>query len=150
MRSFLFFKSTTSSLKDQRAFSLVELLIVIVVIAILAAMAITAMTNATFDSSERVAQQQQAVLQEALMAWISSNASASASSSLSSARANYTASTNKLALIEKYLDARTYSNFTTTNNIESEALKKIGGYLSFSAWTANATTYPTVNYNANP
>ncbi len=129
----------------QHAFSLVELLVTIAVIGILTGFVITSISNAAGDARMVTARQQQAVLQEALNAWIS--AAASGTSSLSTAQTAYNAAATpaaKLALLQNYLQAGTYSEFTTTSTqIRSSAMTKAGVYLQFSAW--NGTTYPTVN-----
>ncbi len=141
-------KGTPQNDRPKKAFSLVELLVVIAIIAILASLVVSRITNASLDSSQRIADQQQAALQQALNAWAVATAS---TSSLSATRTAYTASTNKLALISNYLDPKTYEHFTesasTATQIKTEALTKIGGHLTFGAWSS-ATNYPIISYQA--
>ncbi len=124
-------------------FSLIELLITMAVIGVMSALIIAAITNASRDSSNVVARQQQVVLQQALNAWISASTS---TNTVSSARTRYAAASDKLALVRDYLQASTYDHFlqNTTNNsrIQSDALKKANVYLRFSEW--NAMNYPAV------
>lgn len=129
----------------QQAFSLVELLVTIAVIGILTGLVITSISNAAGDARMVTARQQQAVLQEALNAWIS--AAASGTGSLATAQAAYNSASTpaaKLALLQNYLQAGTYAEFTTgETQIRSSAMTKSGVYLQFSAWSG--TSYPTVN-----
>lgn len=124
-------------------FSLIELLITLAVIGVMSALIIASITNASRDSSNVVARQQQVVLQQALNAWISGSTS---TNTISGARTRYAAATDKLALVRDYLQASTYDHFvqnTSTNTrIQSDAMKKINVYLSFSEWTAGG--YPAV------
>lgn len=126
------------------AFSLIELLITMAVIGVMGALIIAAITNASRDSSSVIARQQQVVLQEALNAWISANASGT--NTVSSARTRYANASDKLALVRDYLQASTYDHFVenTTNSgrVQSSAMKKANVYVRFSEW--NATNYPSV------
>ena len=128
---------------ERDGFSLIELLITMAVIGVMSALIISAITNASRDSSNVVARQQQVVVQQALNAWVSASTS---TNTISSARTRYTAASDKLALIRDYLQASTYDHFvqnTTTNTrIQSDAMKKINVHLRFSEW--NATNYPAV------
>jgi prepilin-type N-terminal cleavage/methylation domain-containing protein len=135
--------------KIRQGFSLVEMLIVIAIIAVLASMVVTAVSNAAFDSSHRMADQQQASLQQALSLWVSSTAS---TSSVARARELYNAATTqqaKLNLVAPYLDERTrahFNEFSGTARIESEALRRAGRFLTFTPWTVTngTSTYPVV------
>lgn len=123
-------------------FTLVEILLVIAVIGVMSALVLTSVGNASRDSRETVARQQQVVLQEALHAWV---AAQSSTNSITTVRSNYTAQSDKLALLQNYLDSGTYdhlSSYSSNNQIRSDALQKSSKYLTFSAWTA--TNYPTV------
>jgi prepilin-type N-terminal cleavage/methylation domain-containing protein len=129
-------------------FTLIELLIVIAVIGIMTALIVGAITNSASDARLVIGRQQQAVLQEALNAWVA--AQASGTSSLQNARSTYTAASTSLArlnLVKDYLDAITYehmTNFTTdASKIQTDALAKNGLYLQFSTW--NTTNYPRIN-----
>jgi prepilin-type N-terminal cleavage/methylation domain-containing protein len=144
--------STSGKIRAQAGFSLVEMLIVIAIIAVLASMVVTAVSNAAFDSSHRIADQQQASLQQALSLWVSSTAS---TSSVARARELYNAATThqaKLNLIAPYLDDRTRSHLTdlsAANRIESDALRRAGRFLTFTPWTVTngVSTYPVVANN---
>lgn len=135
---------------EERAFTLVELLVVIAVIGIMGALILASVTNAAQDSRTVIARQQQVVLQEALNAWIAS--SSSGTNSLQDARSAYTSASTamaRLALLQPYLHSQTYSHFTsfsTTNQVRSEAMQRAGLYLTFSAWSS-ATNYPVVEMN---
>lgn len=126
------------------AFTLVEILLVIAIIGIMSAIILTTVGNATQDSRLVVARQQQAALQQALNAWIAGQIS---SNTVSVVRSNYTAASDKLALVGPYLGASTLQHFqeNTTNaaQIRSDALIRTGRYLQFSSWTT--TNFPTVN-----
>ncbi len=137
-------KLPANSGRRPAAFTLIELLLVIAVIGIMSALVVTALSNASGDAHTAMARQQQAVMQEALNAWIAG--ASSGSGSLSTARASYNANSNKLTLISSYLDPLTsthMADFTASpDNVQSEAMTKIGQKLQFTAWAA--TNYPTV------
>lgn len=122
---------------------MVEMLVVIAVISVMTALVVTAVANAAGDARLIVARQQQAVLQEALNAWISR---ASLTNGLQGARSSYAVAGSdaaKLGLLQNYLDAGTYSNFSTNGGqIKTADMQKIGKSLSFTAW--GASTYPRV------
>ncbi len=135
----------TQTKRVRRGFSLVEMLIVIAIISILGSMVITAVSNASQDSSRRVAEQQQVALQQALTAWIASTA---ATSSLSEARSQYTTrlgGNTLLTAVEGYLDPHSRDHFSLSGgNVTSDMLERSGAVLSFSPWT-NRAEYPQVN-----
>jgi len=127
----------------------VELLIVIAIIGVMAAMVVATFSNATQDSREVVAKQQQAVLQEALNAWITNESSSAGAGSLSAAKSAYDAAATasaKMALIDGYLDDSTASQFTAhasvSNALNSPVMLKTGHYITFSAWSSGS--YPKV------
>ncbi len=125
------------------AFSLIEMLLVIAVIGIMGALILTAVTNATQDSRVVVARQQQAVLQNALNAWIAANSTGT--NSLADAQAAYTAAGDKLSLLQNYLQVGTYEHFlenSTGDTIQTDAMKKAGLSVTFSAWSGAG--YPAV------
>ncbi len=133
--------------REERGFTLVEMLIVISVIAIMAAMVISAFSNAAQDTRRVVARQQQAAVQSAVNAWVASQSSGTGS--LAGARTAYNAATTSLArlnLVANYLDDKTTAHFrtntTNTNQVLSEALKKTNQYLELPTW--NASSYPKV------
>ncbi len=129
-----------------RGFTLVELILVIAVIGIMSALIVAAIMNAASDSRSVLARQQQTVVQEALNAWIT--AKSSGTGSLDTAKTAYTAATNRLALIQDYLDPITYQHFTNySSNLiypQSDAMAKTGQHLEFTAWGTN-NSYPRVN-----
>jgi type II secretory pathway pseudopilin PulG len=63
---------TRPRLKAPHAFSFVEAIFTIAIIGIMSAMAISAISNGARDANRIVARQQQAALQEALIAWVMS------------------------------------------------------------------------------
>ncbi len=130
---------------------MVEMLIVIAVIGIMSALVITAFSNAAQDTRRVVARQQQAAVQSAVNAWVSSY---SQQHGLSATRAAYNAaasSKGRLQLVGNYLDESTLSHFlnpaNTTHNdqVQSAALKKIGQHLRLGEWSA--ASYPKVDLN---
>lgn len=132
-------------------FTLIELLLVIAIIGILSTLIITTVTNATQDTRNVVARQQQVTLQDALNAWVAANSSGT--NTLQNARTTYAAATtalDKLALLTNYLHSETYSHLTTystSSQIKSEAMSKAGIYLQFSSW--GASDYPIVGWYTN-
>lgn len=125
-------------------FTLVELLVTIVVIGILASIAIVSITNAARDSSVRLAEQQQAVLQTALTAWI---AQRSNEVGLIETRTEYNnllqAGTNQVFnTIKVYLDPKIQNYFqANATAVSSEALSRAGRVLQFTTWNATETPY---------
>ncbi len=129
------------------AFSLIELLIVIAIIGVMASLVIASFSNATQDARGVVALQQQAVLQEALNAWITS--ASSGTGSLQTARDTYTGEvTNgaKFALFESYLTDAWATRFEThpsvADALATDEMQRTGQYVKFSAWAAG--DYPKV------
>jgi len=137
-------------------FTLIELLLVIAIIGILSTLIITTVSNASQDARTVVARQQQITLQDALNAWVAANSSGRADSNsppntLQTARTAYSNASPKLALLSNYLDPSTYNHLTnysvsTSTQVKSDAMNKIGVHLEFSTWTTN---YPIVNQVAN-
>lgn len=130
-------------------FTLVELLLVIAVIGIMSALIISSVTNAARDSRLVVARQQQAVLQEALNAWIT--AASGGTNSLLAARTAYNSAGSasaKLELLRDYLQPSTYDQFSQNSSggsVQTDAMKTANVSLGFSAWSGSA--YPTVEMN---
>ena len=136
-------------------FTLIELLLVIAIIGILSTLIITTVSNASQDARTVVARQQQITLQDALNAWVAANSSGrpdsnSPPNTLQTARTAYASASPKLALLTNYLDPGTYNHLTnsgsTSTQVKSDAMNKIGVHLEFSTWTTN---YPIVNQVAN-
>ncbi len=143
--------SRNSSTGKAHGFTLIELLLVIAIIGILSTLIITTVSNATRDTRNVVARQQQITVQDALNAWVAANTSGT--NSLQSARAAYSGAGTalaKLALLTTYLHPETYSHFTnysSSTQIKSEAMTKVGVHLEFSSW--GTTNYPIVGWYTN-
>lgn len=137
------------------AFSLIEMLIVISIISIMATLVISSFSSASNDTRRVLARQQQAALQNAVNAWVSSNSvgnvpGSQKPASLEYARGIYNASGNpqaRLLLVQDYLDATTFQHFaettTNTSKVETDAMKKIGQYVDLPSWSYGS--YPQVN-----
>lgn len=128
--------------RSSGGFTLIEMLLVVAVIGILTSLVIAAVSNSTADARLVVARQQQAAVQEALNAWISST-------SISSARTQYAAAAtagDKLNLVKGYLDtnARWMQEYTTdgSGNIQSPNMQSANVSMTFEAWTTS--NYPSV------
>ena len=113
---------------SNRAFTMVEMLIVIAVIGIMSALVITSFSNAAQDTRRVVARQQQAAVQNAVNAWVNG---VSQTQGLAEARRLYNlagTSVGRLQLVNTYLDDTTLSHFlanTTVNNeVRSAALDR--------------------------
>ena len=135
--------------RRRQGFTLIEALIVITILGILAALAVAAYTNAAQDTRRVVSRQQQAEVQNAVNAWVSSY-TARSTKSLKDARDVYSAASTDLArfkLVDDYLDESTRDHFLANSgtNVQSGAMKKIGAKLEFPAWTA--VNVPEVNLN---
>ena len=123
------------------AYSLVELLIVVAVIAIIATIGVMYVAGARETAHRVIARQQQAEIQTALGNWLV--AKSSAPGGLAAAREAYTGT--KLALLQNYLQAATYSSLTGSGDrVTSVALENANAYLLFSAWSAGQQ--PTVQW----
>lgn len=129
-------------MNKQRAFSLVELLVVIALVSIIAAIAIPYVGGVTRQSAIVVARQQQAELQSALGSWIA--AKSGQPGGLAAARTTYSGS-DKLTLLKDYLQISTYNSLSRSgSNVTSGALGSVDAELRFSGWTA--TNQPMVEW----
>jgi len=125
---------------SNRAFSLVEILVVIMAIGILSGIAISYIGGASKNTSTVVARQQQVQLQGALDAWIAAQSSGTAG--LAGAQAAYSVDASAmLSALGPYLrDPDIFS--ASGGGVSSAALDKIGKTLQFSSWSG--TGYPKV------
>lgn len=127
---------------------MIEMLIVITVIGIMSALVISAFSNAAQDTRRVVARQQQAAVQSAVNAWVSSYSQQYSLAEARTAYNNAATSKGRLQLVGKYLDDATLAHFlnpsnTVNNNeVKSAALKKTGQFLDLSDW--NSASYPKV------
>lgn len=131
------------------AFTLIEMLLVVAIIGVMSSLIIAAISNSAADARLVIARQQQAVVQEALNAWISAQSAGTAG--IPGAKSSYTAAGTalaKLALVQNYLEPGTYEHFTNFSTgdsaVQSDAMAKIGVSLVFSAWNSS-NAYPRVN-----
>jgi len=140
--------NTLSHTKNRRGFTMVELLIVISVIGIMSALVIAAFSNAAQDTRRVISRQQQAAVQSAVNAWVTSY---SAANGLSGSRTDYNAAGNSLArlqLVGGYLDDSTLEHFVANTDADSPdavlsaALDKTGQFLLLGQWAS--TSYPKV------
>lgn len=133
----------------EKAFTLIEMLLVVAIIGIMSSLIIAAISNSAEDARLIIARQQQSVLQEALNAWISaySQTNLGGVSAAKTAYGSASTAVAKLGLLQSYLDSGTYDHLveysTNSAQIQSEALSKIGHSLVFSTWGTNS--YPRVN-----
>jgi prepilin-type N-terminal cleavage/methylation domain-containing protein len=148
-------------MKTRSAFTLVEMLLVIGIISVLAAMVISNFAGSAQDTRRIVARQQQAVVNEALHAWVNKVTSTVPSGgtrklTISEAMALYNYKTGstvnkvseRFALFRGYLDPASSAHFTsddTTGRLTSDALTQAGQYLTLPDWAAAG--YPSVNLN---
>lgn len=145
--------------RNTKAFSLIEMLIVIAIISIMSGLVISQFINASNDSREVVARQQQAAVQSALSNWISQYIN-TRNKTVGVARNYYNKDTGgntrtskgRLALFKDYLDEDTYAHFISNtsndNKLKSAAMKKLNKHLALSDWAAPSGTakapYPKV------
>ena len=145
-----------------RAFTLIEMLLVVAIISILAAMAISNFSNASADTREVVSRQQLAVVQEAVNHWVNHEVGRVTSTggtgkTVAQVRTAYNAATTasaRYALFKKYLDEATREATQgglvvddSTGKISSQSMRDVGKYLLLPDWgplTVDAATYPKV------
>lgn len=140
------------------AFTFVEAVFTIAIIGIMAALAVSAISNASRDANRIVARQQQAAVQEALLAWVLSQTRVSSTAqvqTINTIRLDYNKNTqtNK-ARFDKlrpdaanpdpaaragFLDVTTVQHFDDntvgTDRIKSAAMIGSKQYLKFPDWT---------------
>jgi prepilin-type N-terminal cleavage/methylation domain-containing protein len=139
----------------QRAFTLVEMLLVVAIISILAAMAISNFSNASRDSREVVARQQLAVFQEAVNHWVNYQVghvttSGGTGKSIFQVKTAYNATATasaRFALFQNYLDeaTRTAPNIAvddSTGRVTTQSMRDVGKYLMLPDWQSDS--YPKV------
>ena len=124
------------------AFTLIEVLLVVAIIGILSALVVAGIANASSDAKLVLARQQQAVIQEALNAWIASTTLSAASNAYN----GQNTAAGKIGLFKAYIDtnARWFSEGLEYNgaSLQTANMKSINQTLTFSTWTNG--TYPTV------
>lgn len=140
----------------QRAFTLVEMLLVVAIISILAAMAISNFSNAAKDTRDVVARQQLAVVQEAVNHWVNHEvgrvlSGAGSGRTVSQVMVSYNAATSTSArygLFQNYLDEATRANLEVDDSagkLSSQSMRDVGKYLTLPDW--NPPTDPaTASY----
>lgn len=120
------------------AFSLVELLVVIAVIAVMATLALPLITGQRQSGQLLVARQQQAALQTALGSWVASQSSLGGG--LAAARSAYASNTDKLGMLQNYLQPGTYAALQGNGSkVTSQALTASGASLEFSGWAVGGS-----------
>lgn len=132
---------------SQKGFTFIELIIVIAVIGIMSALAISSLSNGANDAREIVYRQQQATLQTAVSAWVSSQLMGN--STVSQVRGTYNAETtsvDRLELVKEYLDDVSYEHFKDSSSGSKEVLSaaavKLGWEFRFTTWADGS--YPKV------
>lgn len=155
-------KTHLQSLRSQ-GYTLIESLMVIAIMGLMATIIVTSFSNVNADSSRTIARQQQAAIQNAVIAWVNSdtnrvnviNATTGTGKlrTIAEIQATYNALTTAQArfnLISPYLDNSTTSHFTssTTNSskISSDALANSKQYIAMPDWVTGS--YPQVNLTA--
>jgi prepilin-type N-terminal cleavage/methylation domain-containing protein len=148
------FLSTTMKLNSSnRAFTLVEMLLVVAIISILAGMAISNFSNASQDTREVVARQQLAVVQEAVNHWVNREVgrvttSGGTGKTVSQVMGAYNGAANTTArfgLFQTYLDDATRAHLTVDDGaarITSQSMRDLNMYLTLPDWAASS--YPKV------
>lgn len=135
------------------AFSLVEAMMTIAIMGILSGLVVGVVTNASKDANRMLARQQQAAVQSAVDAWVSSqmrDTTTGQVKGLEAIRADYNSRSTSLArfnLAASYLDDATSYHFTssTTNSayIKSDALTAVSQHLELPTWDMGS--YAKVN-----
>ncbi len=122
------------------------------VIGIMSALVISAFSGAAQDTRRVVARQQQAAIQSAVNAWVTSTSS---KSGLSGALTIYNAAGSSMArfnLVSMYLDDSTVAhislNSTVGGAVKSAALKKIGQQIDLPTW--QSSSYPKAELVDSP
>ncbi len=146
-----------------QGYTLIESLMVIAIMGLMATIIVTSFSNVNSDSSRIIARQQQAAVQNAVIAWVNSdtnrvnviNATTGTGKmrTIAEIQATYNAITTAQArfnLVASYLDNSTSSHITssTTNSskISSDALASSKQYIAMPDWVTGS--YPTVTLNA--
>ena len=136
----------------RKAFTIVELLIVIAVIGIMSALVISSFSGAAQDTRRVVARQQQAAIQSAVNAWVTSSSTTAGLSGSLSLYNTAGSSMGRLNLVSRYLDDSTVAHFTlnskTGGAVQSVALKKIGQQINLPTWVSSS--YPKVELADTP
>ncbi|MFT4637354.1 MAG: prepilin-type N-terminal cleavage/methylation domain-containing protein [Verrucomicrobiales bacterium] len=140
---------------SQRAFTLIEVIVVIAIIGIMTSLVIAVYRNVAQNSRVVVASQQQVAIQSAINNWITNETT---TKSMFSVKSDYTAtqtatgSQGILLKIQAYLDELTFTHLQANSpagedKIQSAALKKIEHYIQLSTWGAGS--YPQVQMKPN-
>lgn len=130
-----------------KGFTLIEVIVVIAIIGIMTSLVITVYRNVAQDSRDVIARQQQAAIQNAINNWITTQSTSLPLSAIQTVYNDAGGSSERLRLIENYLDDRTRKHLkdlspTGTDEVNSEALTKLDRHLLLSSWGANS--YPQV------
>ena len=144
---------------QNKAFTLVEMLLVVAIISILAAMAISNFSNAAKDTRDIVARQPLAVVQEAVNHWVNREVgrvgSTGTGKTVSQVMDAYNAAVStsaRYALFRNYLDEATRASFDqvddSTGKVSTQSMRDVGKYLLLPDWAppadAVSVTYPKV------
>lgn len=151
---------TRRSIVQSCGFTFVEAIFTLAIIGIMASLAISAISNGARDANRVVARQQQAAINEALVAWVmgqmrvrSGNVETAQVQSISNIRATYNVISTTLARFNLlvpnpsssdpgtragYLDKTTADHFleytTNTDRLNSAALEGAKQYISLPNW----------------
>jgi prepilin-type N-terminal cleavage/methylation domain-containing protein len=149
------FPGARCSRESASGFTFVEALVTIAILGIMASILIGAFSSVSADANKTIARQQQAAIQNAVIAWVNGDSNRMVGTStkpktVEEIRTDYNSrghSKARLQLVGAYLDADTLDHLVTstvnTGKIKSDALFGIQHYIALPDWTTT-DGYPKV------